>query len=140
MVEPKDCARIAEATAMQPHRRHWGLNIRHFDERTPVPGEEFEYGFDDIGNRTLAQSGGDQPSANLHDWIYTTQPPQPVPPPHRAAGRRAEDSPSCPARHFHAPWPARRPGRCTGSLPMLQPRIGTVNPVFRHTFSDQASR
>jgi hypothetical protein len=41
------------------------LNIQHFDAGTPVPGQQFEYGFDDIGNRTTVKSGGDSQGGTL---------------------------------------------------------------------------
>ena len=32
---------------------------KYFSDGTPVPGQQFEYGFDDIGNRTSTKAGGD---------------------------------------------------------------------------------
>src|SRR2546428_2541493 len=40
-------------------------------EWTPVAGQQFEYGFDDIGNRTSSKAGGDQGGANLRSATYT---------------------------------------------------------------------
>jgi RHS repeat-associated protein len=37
---------------------------KHFRDNTPVPGQEFDYSFDTIGNRTQTQAGGDQKGAN----------------------------------------------------------------------------
>ncbi|HEX5218407.1 MAG TPA: hypothetical protein VFZ59_02480, partial [Verrucomicrobiae bacterium] len=39
-------------------KRYWG-------DWTPVAGQQFEYGFDDIGNRTSAKTGGDQNGGGL---------------------------------------------------------------------------
>ena len=39
-------------------------------EGTPVAGEQFEYGFDDIGNRTSTGVGGDQSGAGLRPASY----------------------------------------------------------------------
>jgi RHS repeat-associated protein len=36
----------------------------------PVPGQQFEYGFDDIGNRLLAREGGDQNGSSLRQTTY----------------------------------------------------------------------
>jgi len=33
---------------------------KYWTDGTPVPGQQFEYGFDDIGNRTSTKGGGDQ--------------------------------------------------------------------------------
>src|SRR5439155_22577385 len=38
---------------------------------TPVAGQQFAYGFDDIGNRGTTQAGGDQYGANLRYASYT---------------------------------------------------------------------
>jgi len=43
---------------------------RYWADGTPVAGQQFEYGFDDIGNRTTAKSGGDQNGANLRSQSY----------------------------------------------------------------------
>src|SRR5438445_5664932 len=37
---------------------------------TPVAGAQFEYGFDDIGNRTSTKAGGDQSGAGLRPASY----------------------------------------------------------------------
>src|SRR5438876_8902146 len=44
---------------------------RYCSDGTPVAGQQFEYGFDDIGNRRFAASGGDQWGANLRYENYT---------------------------------------------------------------------
>jgi hypothetical protein len=44
---------------------------RYWADGTPVAGEQFEYGFDDIGNRTLAKADGDQGGANLRSASFT---------------------------------------------------------------------
>jgi len=31
---------------------------KYFADGTPVPGQQFEYGFDDIGNRSSTKAGG----------------------------------------------------------------------------------
>jgi len=38
---------------------------------SPVAGQQFEYGFDDIGNRKVARRGGDENGWNLRQSIYT---------------------------------------------------------------------
>src|SRR5207237_4219949 len=38
---------------------------------TPVAGQQFEYAFDDIGNRTSTKAGGDEHGANLRYASYT---------------------------------------------------------------------
>ena len=40
-------------------------------EWTPVAGRQFEYGFDDIGNRTSTKAGGDSSGAGLRSASYT---------------------------------------------------------------------
>jgi hypothetical protein len=44
----------------------------NFSDGTPVPGQQFEYGFDDIGNRTSTKAGGDSlgASASLRSATY----------------------------------------------------------------------
>jgi RHS repeat-associated protein len=37
---------------------------KHFFDNTPVPGQQFDYTFDTIGNRTQTLAGGDQNGAN----------------------------------------------------------------------------
>src|SRR6266496_692985 len=44
---------------------------RSWADGNPVAGQQFEYGFDDIGNRTVAASGGDLWGANLRYQNYT---------------------------------------------------------------------
>jgi hypothetical protein len=44
---------------------------KYFPDGTPVPGQQFEYGFDDIGNRTSTKAEGDQGGANLRSANYT---------------------------------------------------------------------
>jgi hypothetical protein len=43
---------------------------KYWPSTIPVAGEQFEYVFDDIGNRTTAKSGGDQNGGNLHSASY----------------------------------------------------------------------
>lgn len=43
---------------------------RYWDDGTFVAGQQFEYGFDDNGNRTVARSGGDANGANLRSSSY----------------------------------------------------------------------
>jgi RHS repeat-associated protein len=38
----------------------------------PIPGQQFEYGFDDIGNRTLAKMGGNTTGGGLRTTTYTS--------------------------------------------------------------------
>jgi RHS repeat-associated protein len=44
---------------------------RYWSDWTPVAGQQFEYGFDDIGNRTSTKAGGDQVGAALRAASYT---------------------------------------------------------------------
>ena len=44
---------------------------RYWSDGTIVAGQQYEYGFDDIGNRTSAASGGDEWGANLRYQSYT---------------------------------------------------------------------
>ena len=37
---------------------------KYFYDHTPVPGQEFDYTFDTIGNRTQTKAGGDQTGGN----------------------------------------------------------------------------
>jgi YD repeat-containing protein len=39
---------------------------RYWSDATPVVGQQFEYAFDDIGDRTQTRIGGDQNGVNLH--------------------------------------------------------------------------
>ncbi len=44
---------------------------KYWSDGTPVAGQQFEYGFDDIGNRKNTKVGGDQNGANLRPANYT---------------------------------------------------------------------
>lgn len=44
---------------------------KYWSDWTPVAGQQFEYGFDDIGNRTGTKAGGDENGANLRPATYT---------------------------------------------------------------------
>src|SRR6266516_895184 len=44
---------------------------RYWSDWTPVAGQQFEYGFDDIGNRTSTKAGGDENGAGLRLANYT---------------------------------------------------------------------
>jgi hypothetical protein len=44
---------------------------RYWSDGTNVAGQQFEYLFDDVGNRLSASSGGDQTGANLRVQAYT---------------------------------------------------------------------
>ena len=44
---------------------------KYWSDGTPVAGEQFEYAFDDIGNRRSASRGGDQWGANLRYATYS---------------------------------------------------------------------
>ena len=44
---------------------------RYWSDGTLVAGQQFEYSFDDIGNRKYAAAGGDQAGANLRTNNYT---------------------------------------------------------------------
>lgn len=44
---------------------------RYWTDWTPVAGQQFEYGFDDIGNRSSTKTGGDSTGANLRSASYT---------------------------------------------------------------------
>jgi len=43
---------------------------KYWRDQTPVAGEQFEYTFDDIGNRTQTKAGGDAQGANLRVAAY----------------------------------------------------------------------
>ena len=43
----------------------------YFGDGNPVPGQQFEYAFDTIGNRSSAKHGGDAGGANLRSDTYT---------------------------------------------------------------------
>jgi RHS repeat-associated protein len=45
---------------------------RYWNDATPVAGQQFEYTFDDIGNRTVSKAGGDENGANLRSTTYAT--------------------------------------------------------------------
>ena len=49
-------------------RRSW---LDALDNPTPAAGQQFEYGFDDIGNRRYARSGGDAGGGSLREQTYT---------------------------------------------------------------------
>ncbi len=44
---------------------------KYFADGTPVPGQQFDYGFDDIGNRKQTKAGGDQTGGNQRLANYT---------------------------------------------------------------------
>jgi RHS repeat-associated protein len=44
---------------------------RYWADGTPVAGQQFEYGFDDIGNRKSTKQGGDADGTNLRSASYT---------------------------------------------------------------------
>ncbi|MGN6644717.1 MAG: hypothetical protein ACTHKU_17140, partial [Verrucomicrobiota bacterium] len=44
---------------------------KYWADGTPVAGQQFEYTFDDIGNRQSTKSGGDENGANLRSATYT---------------------------------------------------------------------
>ena len=43
---------------------------RYWSDETPVAGQQFEYGFDDIGNRKMARRGGDENGWKLRESLY----------------------------------------------------------------------
>src|SRR5258708_2791292 len=43
---------------------------KYWSDGTAVAGQQFEYTFDDIGNRTQTKAGGDNSGANLHSATY----------------------------------------------------------------------
>jgi len=45
---------------------------KYWSDTTPVAGEQFQYLFDDIGNRKTTDAGGDQSGLNLRHASYTT--------------------------------------------------------------------
>ena len=47
---------------------------KYWLDGSPVPGQQFEYGFDDIGNRTSTKAGRDANGANLRSATYTRTP------------------------------------------------------------------
>jgi hypothetical protein len=44
---------------------------KFWSDGSPVAGQQFRYGFDDIGNRTTAAIGGDNAGQGLHSASYT---------------------------------------------------------------------
>jgi RHS repeat-associated protein len=44
---------------------------KYWADGTPVAGQQFEYGFDDIGNRTQTKMGGDETGSNLRVANYS---------------------------------------------------------------------
>lgn len=48
---------------------------KYWGDQTPVAGQQFEYGFDDIGNRTSTKAGGDSSgsSASLRSAMYVAK-------------------------------------------------------------------
>ena len=44
---------------------------KNFYDGTPVPGQQFDYGFDTVGNRTQTKAGGDQTGGNQRLATYT---------------------------------------------------------------------
>jgi RHS repeat-associated protein len=44
---------------------------RYWSDGSPVAGQQFEYGFDEIGNRSSTKVGGDSNGANLRSATYT---------------------------------------------------------------------
>src|SRR5438876_12457185 len=44
---------------------------KYWSDGTPIAGQQFEYGLDDMGNRKSASSGGNQWGANLRYANYT---------------------------------------------------------------------
>ncbi len=44
---------------------------RYWSDNTPVAGQQFEYAFDDIGNRTITKAGGDDAGAGLRSATYS---------------------------------------------------------------------
>ena len=44
---------------------------KYWSDGTPVAGQQFQYQFDTIGNRTGTDAGGDELGANLHHATYT---------------------------------------------------------------------
>lgn len=45
--------------------------VKYWSDGTPVAGQQFDYGFDTIGNRTQTRAGGDQHGAYLRVANYT---------------------------------------------------------------------
>ena len=51
--------------------RSCGAGRKYWADATPVAGQQFEYAFDDIGNRKSSRNGGDQTGDNLRETSYT---------------------------------------------------------------------
>jgi len=49
----------------------WGRTPLNRSDGKPVAWQQFEYGFDDIGNRKVARRGGDENGWNLRQSLYT---------------------------------------------------------------------
>jgi len=48
-----------------------GSNVKkYWSDGTTVAGQQFEYAFDDIGNRAFTKAGGDQNGTNLGSAAY----------------------------------------------------------------------
>ena len=45
---------------------------KYWSDWTPVPGQQFEYLFDDIGNRTTTKAGGDSAGNSLRSATFST--------------------------------------------------------------------
>ena len=45
---------------------------KYWSDNSPVAGQQFEYAFDTLGNRTSTKAGGDQQGLNLREASYTT--------------------------------------------------------------------
>ena len=43
---------------------------KYWSDWTPVAGQQFEYAFAEIGNRTLTRAGGDSAGGSLHSATY----------------------------------------------------------------------
>ena len=52
---------------------------KYWSDGTPVAGQQFEYGFDDIGNRHQTRAGGDANGANLREAGYSVNTPSACP-------------------------------------------------------------
>ena len=44
---------------------------KYWNDHTPVPGQQFDYGFDEIGNRTSTKAGGDQHGTGVRSASYS---------------------------------------------------------------------
>ena len=81
---------------------------KYWPNQTPVAGQQFEYAFDDIGNRKSTKAGGDENGANLRSAGYSAEFAQPYHQPGRARGR---------GHHGHCPGDERRDGQRPDNLP-----------------------